>query len=90
MTSAFRPRRSVWIPALYLLLVALALALPSLAGAPTAGVAGVLLTLPWSLVAVPVLDAIDPKLMDRGAGVALMALGAIVNALLLRRALRGR
>ena len=76
-------RRSAVVPLAYLLLVAVAIALPRLAGEPEAGIWAVLLALPWSFLATPLLDAVDPTLMDRGAGVAVMALGGLVNALVL-------
>jgi hypothetical protein len=64
--------------------------LPFLARGPEAGIWAVLLTLPWPMIAVPLIDGVDPALMDAGAGLVATGVGALINAFLLRLLLRRR
>ena len=71
-----------WLLSLgYLVLVAASIAIVFLPGAGNlSGVYAVILTLPWSALAVVVLDWIDPGLNDRGWGVVATAVGGLLNA----------
>ena len=48
----------------------------------------VLLTSPWSELSVPIIDGIDPSLMDAGLGMAVGIAGAFLNAVVLHFLLR--
>ena len=76
--------------AVYLGLVALAIGI-GLSGACCGeqGILATLLTLPWSIVTLVGLDAIDSGLIDR-VGVVAIVPGALVNAVLVYRVMRSR
>ena len=82
--------RSVWVPLVYLAVTAVAFALPFIAGAPEAGIWAIVLALPWPLLAIPIIDAIDPSLMDTGLGMVTAGVGALINAFLIRLLFRRR
>jgi hypothetical protein len=89
-TRAAHKRASVWAPIAYLVVVAVAMILPYFADGAEAGIWAVLLTMPWPIIDVPLIDAIDPRLMDAGAGVAATGVGAIINAFILHKLLQRR
>lgn len=67
----------------YLLLVTVAIAFPFLVGAPVAGALAVMITLPWSIPLLLLLDALNPALMAGGCGMVAIAGSGSLNALLI-------
>jgi hypothetical protein len=82
-------RRAVTVVVVYLALVTIAAYVATLG--KFGGVYLVALTLPWSLIGVFLLDAIDTTLLDNLAwGIGISCIGVLVNSVILYYALRDR
>lgn len=75
-----RSRVGVMLVGVYLVAVLLSIGLIVVSGEALSGIWLVILTLPWSLLFTPVLDAISPSLAGSWVSYVLFASGALINA----------